>query len=246
MPKKWSGDEAFHLPAKQVEPYRLWFEFLKLAHVDPEIDVDYEHYKEWGPIWEMPFNEWWGSGRWRELFAADLGVRVVQHGEIVETDANAIVVRIPLKKEPRETLKDVSQLLEEHGAGAALAISASGKFALSEGYEKAFLKYLDRANMMLRLYRIWLDHAEVDKRGRISGTALDFYGWAKGRDDWIRERGYRYTRPMFPAAVRFYAEEIMAGKDTSQSRNRRQFMRYLQKARNLATNAASGVFPGKY
>jgi len=71
-------------------------------------------------------------------------------------------------------------------------------------------------------------------------------GWAKARDDLIRQRGYKYSRPMFPFSVRTYAEELMAGENTIHSNDRRQFMRYLAKARSLASNAASGVFPGKY
>lgn len=246
MPQTWSGDDYSELPAGQVEPYRLWFEFLKLAHVDPEVDVDYEYYEDWGPFWEMSFNDWWASERWRRLFAVDVELRVLERGSQVEFDADAIVVRIPLRKDARYTLKDLSQLLEQHDAGAKFDNAGSGKYALSEGYERAFLKYLDRANMMLRLYRIWLEHAHLDKRGRVGQTAVEFYNWAKARDERIRARGYRYTRPMFPSAVRFFAEEVISGKNTSASDNRRQFMRYLKKARNLATNAGYGVFPGKY
>ena len=32
MAKAWSGDGTYVLPARKVEPYRLWFEFLKLAY----------------------------------------------------------------------------------------------------------------------------------------------------------------------------------------------------------------------
>ena len=75
-------------------------------------------------------------------------------------------VHLPLGKDLKETLRDVQQLLEQHGAGTKLDTVAQGKFKLSEGYEKAFLKYMDRANLMLRLYRIWLDNAEYDRLAR--------------------------------------------------------------------------------
>ena len=39
----WSGDGTYYLPARQVEPYRLWFEFLKQAHRDAEIQIDHTH-----------------------------------------------------------------------------------------------------------------------------------------------------------------------------------------------------------
>lgn len=246
MPEKWSGDGTYYLPARQVEPYRLWFEFLKLAHTDPEIEVDYDHYADWGPFWDMTFNDWWSGARWRELFAVDAGVRVLEEGEHIESDEHAIIVRLPLSKDPRETLADVQQLLVQHNAGVKFDTVTRGKFALSDGYEKAFLKYLDRANFMLRLYRIWLKNADLDKKGRVRQTAVEFYDWAKTRDDLIRERGYKYSRPMFPFSVRTYAEGIMAGDAMAGSDDRRQFMRYLAKARNLASNAALGVFPGKY
>ena len=40
MAKAFSGDGEYVLPARKVEPYRLWFEFLKLALKDPDIKVD--------------------------------------------------------------------------------------------------------------------------------------------------------------------------------------------------------------
>ena len=246
MAEKWSGDGRYYLPARQVEPYRLWFEFLKLAHVDPNVEVDYDFYADWGPFWDLEFTEWWSGERWRTLFAVDAGVRVLDESESAKNDGHAIVVRLPLCRDVRETLKDVQQLLEQHEAGTKLETVAQGKFRLSDGYEKGFLKYADRANFMLRLYRIWLDNSTLDKRGRVKATAVQFYGWAKQRDDMIRAKNYKLTRPMFPFAVRTYAEAILADESITNSDEQRQFMRYLKKARNLATNAARGEFPGKY
>ena len=246
MSEKWSGDGKYYLPARQVEPYRLWFEFLKQAHRDPQINVDYELYADWGNFWEQSFNDWWTGATWRMLFAVDAGVRVLDERDSILNNKKAIVVRLPLSKDIKETLQDVQQLLEQHGAGTKLEPIVQGKFKLSEGYEKAFLKYTDRANLMLRLYHIWLDNAELNKRGRVKTTAVQFYQWAKQRDYMIRQRSYKLTRPMFPFSVRTFAEAILAGEDITNSDDQRQFMRYLKKARNLANNAACGVFPGKY
>lgn len=246
MAQKWSGDGTYYLPARQVEPYRLWFEFVKLAHIDPDISVDYDFYAEWGPFWDMSFNEWWSGETWRKLFAIDAGVRVLDVDEIIPNDEHAMLIRLPLGKDPKETLKDVQQLLEQHHAGTNLSTGISGKFALSEGYEKAFLKYLDRANLMLRLYRIWLENAEYDRKNQIKKTAYDFYEWAKARDTMIVARKYKYSRPMFPFALREYVDALDGGYNMTNSDEQRQFKRYLNKARNLARNAGSGVFPGRY
>lgn len=246
MSEKWSGDGRYYLAARSVEAYRLWFEFLKQAHRDKGIAVDYEFYADWGNFWEQSFSDWWAGETWRTLFAVDTAVRVLDESESIMNDGTAIVVRMSLSKDIKETLKDVQQILEQHGAGTKLETVAQGKFKLSDGYEKAFLKYMDSANFMLRLYHIWLDNEEMDKRGRVKKTAVDFYAWAKQREDMIKAKKYKLARPEFPFAVRTYAEAILAGDDITGSNEQRQFMRYLKKARNLANNAAKGEFPGKY
>ena len=246
MAEKWSGDGRYYLPARQVEPYRLWFEFLKLAHVDPNVEVDYDFYADWGPFWDLEFTEWWSGNRWRTLFAVDAGVRVLDAHHSLEHESQAIIVRLPLNKDPSETLKEVQKLLQRNKAGVRFNQLEQGRYGLSEGYEKGFLKYLDRVNFMLRLYKLWLKNIELDKKGRIGRTAMEFYEWAKGRDELIRQRGYKYSRPLFPYAVRAFAEGIKAGDNMTGSDERRQFMRYLNKAKSLANNAGSGIFPGKW
>ena len=246
LTKKWSGDGRFYLPARQVEPYRLWFEFLKLAHVDPDVTVDYHFYADWGPFWDLSFKDWWSGERWRSLFAVDAGVRILEDGETIQSDESAIVVRLPLNRFPSETLGEVQKLLQQHDAGVRFDTVRQGRFGLSDGYERGFLKYLDRANFMLRLYGLWLKNVDLDKRGRIGRTAVEFYEWAKARDDMIRERNYKYSRPMFPASVRTFAEGLKAGESMTGSDDRRAFMRYLAKAKTLASNAGRGDFPGKW
>lgn len=246
MRTKWSGDNSYHLPARQMEPYRLWYEFVRQAHRDSELNVDYEFYREWGDIWGKSFNDWWEEGTWRTLFAVSAKVRVLDERQAIKNDQQSIIVSLPLGKEISETLRDVKELLEGYNAGKVLASAPQVRFSLSDGYEKAFLKYTDRANLMLRLYRTWLDNAAFDKQGRINKTAVEFYTWAKDRDEMIRENNYKLARPMFPFSIRTFAEALIAGEDTAGSNERRQFMRYLQKARSLARNAARGEFPGRY
>ena len=72
--KRWRGDDEHRLPAQKVEPYRLWFEFLKLASKDPEIQIDKRFYQRWGSF-DADFDDWW-SAHWRDLFSVDIGVRV--------------------------------------------------------------------------------------------------------------------------------------------------------------------------
>jgi hypothetical protein len=244
MAKKWSGDGRFLLPAKQIEPYRLWFEFLKIAHVDPNISVDYDFYADWGPFWELSFNEWWTEDRCRTLFAVDAGVRVLDVGTSIDIDKDAIVVRLPLNKDSTETLEEVRKLLKQRNAGVKCDQVGQGRFGLSEGYQKGFLKYLNKANLMLRLYGIWLKNA--DEKGRLGKTAVEFYDWAMKRNALIKDKVYKLTPPEFPEGVKAFAKAVKAKDTTPYENERRAFDRYIDKAKKLATNAGAGVFPGRW
>ena len=82
---------------------------------------------------------------------------------------------------------------------------------------------------------------------------MTFYQWAKTRDDLIKERKYKYERPLIPFAVAEYARSLIAAEGATGRKDmmvssdyERQFKRYLSKARKLAANAAAGRFPDKY
>ena len=98
---------------------------------------------------------------------------------------------------------------------------------------------------MLRCYTYWLDLKDLKGKRRTSETAVAFYTWAKSRQETITTRRYKHEKPDIPIAVGTFAKAVIAGKNPTMS-DRRDFMRYLQKARNLSRNAAQGVFPGKY
>lgn len=88
-----------------------------------------------------------------------------------------------------------------------------------------FLKYLNRASFIVRLHVLWLKNFELDKRARVGRTAVEFYDWAKGQDDLIRKRGYKYRRPLVPSAVRAFAKGVKTGVDLTGSDDPRVFMR---------------------
>ena len=56
--RAFTGDHIKELPKGKIEPYRLWFEFLKLAlEIQPD-KVDKKFYAPWGDISKLTFNEW--------------------------------------------------------------------------------------------------------------------------------------------------------------------------------------------
>jgi hypothetical protein len=244
---KWSGDGRFYLPARQIEPYRLWFEFLKAASSDPAIRVDENFYSDWGDYKNQSFNEWWTGDRWKHLFAIDCEVRVLDESDMITNSDTAIVVRLPLKRDPRETIADVETLLEYHRASSCLTNPPRGKFALTKGYERGFAKLLLQMRALLRIYQIWLSHDRLQGRNRLAQTAVDFVQWTQSRRDLITKKKYKYEKPYLPSDVAEFAKMVMDGeKPASYTEERDGFKRQLRKAKNLARNAASGDFPGKW
>lgn len=261
--KKWKGDEVHLLPAQQVEPYRLWFEFLQLASKDETLTVNKKRYEPWGDYADLKFKAWW-STHWRNLFAVDLGVREVDHPKAIEKRSDReLIVRIPLYQDPKRSLAQVRELLKQRGASERLRDMAEGQFRLQVGDEDGalihpstrFLRNLPKVRLLLNVYRFWLSHAEADERRRLEKTAVSYFRWADGWNRQVREK--KWNRPLIeiPFALTTYVKHLEkrgARKRTSLyetddvSDHRRQIARYIRKARRLAENVAQGRFPGKY
>jgi len=271
MREKWAGDGKYALPLRQVEPYRLWFEFLKLALTDSDLDVDRDFYKEWGDVEGQTFNEWWGGSTWRTLFAIDNEVRLLDETSdtINSNSQTSIDVRIPLGKPIKDSLEDVRSLLEEHGVSQRLDSAPKGKFYLQpDNLDKGFLKQMRNARMYLRLYGFWLSYRnETNDYGKTKGdrtqlAALDWYDWATERNNEIETKGWNYEKVFIPTCMENWCGYLMEpnlpkwgetrmiqGEEKSPfapETSRRQVIRYIRKARNIARNVSEGVFPGYY
>ena len=261
--KKWKGDKTHLLPAHQVEPYRLWFEFLQLASKDNTLTIDRTVYARWGKYDELKFKDWWTS-HWRDLFAVDLGVREVTHLQGDDKpSAKEVVVRIPLYQDRKRSLAQVSEILERYGASERLKDMAEGQFRLQvdDGQDKLihpsirFLRNLPKVRLLLHIYRFWLSHAEADDRKRLEKTAISYFRWADGWNRQVREK--KWNRPLIetPFALTTYVKHLEKRGSRKRislyeaddvSDHRRQIARYIRKARKLASNVAVGRFPGRY
>lgn len=260
MASRWKGDEASQLPAAQVEPYRLWFEFLKLAMLDPDIEVDRTHYQPWGDVAAAKFNDWWPV-HWRELFSVDIGVQVLNLSESVPSQLDRMLtVQIPLYQNPKQSLAQVKALLELYDASGRLEEMAEGQFRLSLGaggshFSVRFLKNISKVRLLLNVYRHWLRHAGQGDRSRLEATARSYFEWADGWNRNVKERQWKRTLIDIPPAIRSYVE-YLDKRDASgrkrlstiddESDNRRQIARYIRKARKIALNVSQGTFPGSY
>ena len=263
MVKAYSGDGQYYLPARKVEPYRLWFEFLKLAHEDPDIEVDREFYADWGDVENLTFSRWWSGDNWRDLFAIDTSVRIIKPSEKRPKDDPSLLVRVPLGGDPKKSLEDIRQLLEEHEAGVRFDTQPVGRFSLSKNADKGFLNQntLMSTRVMYRMYAAWLKHSKKDRIRRTQAAASEVYDWATEWNNKIREKGWKRQPTYRPYCFEIWVNGWLRLGKTTKERQRNydadksggdpdtariQVQRYISRSRKLAANVARGEFPGRY
>jgi hypothetical protein len=257
------------IPAKNVEPYRIWFEFLQLAFRDPDLQVDENYYADWGDIADLSFDDWWDD-HWEYLFAVEIGVyRINKLSKLNQNRDNEIIVRLPLYRNIRETLKRVKEILEEHQGGDRLTDMRQGKyrFNIGDSIESAditatlpsvhFLRLLPKLEEMLGYYRFWVQTAGQDPEQRKSNTFINYFNWIE-EEKLRRQRTGNTERLYMPTGLSEYVQflKYQENKDTGQlgfeydslvnASARRQAARNFEKAKQIARNVSIGIFPGDY
>jgi hypothetical protein len=262
--QKFKGDNKYGLPAQQVEPYRIWFEFLNLALRDPSVRVHKALYHSWGDIENVKFDDWW-EANWRRLFSVDIGVSIFDPDSSHSSNPDKeIIVRVPLYQDPKRSLKQISSILNEKGASKRLKDMADGQFRLQIGRDSKathpsirFLRNLPKVRLLLNIYRYWIEHQGVDDRERLDRAVLSYYKWATTWNSKVKER--KWKRPIIevPFAMTAYVKyleekgsrkrlKLYESKSGDVSDHRRQIARYIRKARKLSVNVSKGIFPGAY
>ena len=221
-------------------------------------------YKSWGDVENLTFREWW-SDHWRDLFAVDAGVRLMENDETLGKTNSALAVRIPLSMNETSAIQEFRDLIREHGIGSRDAPRVQGRFALSQGSKQGFEKRMNTARCMLRLYGYWMQYEKEDRKRRVEKAALDYLDWGMDWETKIQEKkssSYRGGwRPYLPTCFRVYGEYLRSGKKVGQKQvgtfdkegkgtdaavARRMVIRYISKAKKIAANVGQGEFPGKY
>ena len=258
--QRWSGDGEFVLPAGFVEPYRLWFEYLKSAYADETIEVDHEHYAAWGDVQGLSFKLWWGKN-WRAIFAVKSRKVAVVDGDL-KSEPDSLLLRVPLSGSTDALLKQVRSILAKHEiVDGGVASEGQGQFKLADGYQKGFLNNLDRTRRYLRLYQFWLRHADKDRMKRLDAAARDFYNWGEQRKAKLASQNWTKPRPYVdvPIFYKVYVAWLDAKRSGRQRQKdlliqdrfemgnvrdaRRMITRDIARARTIAGSTAKGIFP---
>jgi len=265
MKRKWSGRDGKLLPAHQVEPYRLWFEFLKLAHQDETLVVDRKKYEPWGDIENLTFDKWWSS-HWQELFAIDVGVcEIPSIAAAKRLGERTVLLAVPLYQSPTKSLAEVRSILAAHAASDRIKSAPQGGFRLtvidksgrSIDPARRFLRNLGKVRLYLRIYRYWVESRQLEPRERLEHVTLSYFRWARAWNTKVRAKGWNRPIAELPGAIINYAGYLEkrgsrktkppAGLNADEVLDdRRQITRYIRKACAIGSNVAAGQFPGKY
>lgn len=135
--------------------YRLWFEFLKMAHKEPDLQANLalsaDFYAPWGDVQGQLFDPWWKEHK--HLF----GQTYVKEVDRVTAADNVLYVAIPLNQPASRSLVDVKELIE--GKQRARLVKQGGDPETVKTLSAAFGQYSFTQGVEIRgrvLYEIQL------------------------------------------------------------------------------------------
>jgi hypothetical protein len=266
--KAFVGDATHRLPRGKREPYRLWFEFLKLALKDRKIKVDRSLYKDWGDVANTKFNDWW-EDHWRQLFAVPAATKALKSSkEFQETlnDPDSIVIRVSLAENAKRRRKDIDDAIADAGKRYARPPNRTGKARFEVTAKRAMS--LDGLQKIYRMYQFW-----VAKGHDLEAAARAYYDWATVWNKKVENKKWNRKKISIPRFFPAYMEildKIAAGKlvvnrdgrfvkgevksggeDAFRGQEyyvdvRHKTRRYIRQAQKIAENVARGKFPGIY
>jgi hypothetical protein len=267
MASRFWGDGHYVLPTSSIEPYRLWFEWLKLAELDRELvgDPDHQiqftgnHYADWGDVQNVPFAQWWEEN-WRDLFGMTAGVIEIRPGQIVPQGDGFITLFVPLTGRRDKIAYQVDQIVAQHPAFEETEIRPTARYELTAGYDQGFTKRLTESRRYLQFYKFWLEQQTENENDRVDLAFRAFVDWHRNNnDEAIRLVGS--LKEPYKVYDRFLADRHLGarvnraeysishrrdGKQLTAERSRKAIGRDLAKARKIAQNVAKGQFPGDY
>lgn len=227
------------LPAiqSQKQLYRMWFEFLKMAHMEPaladKLGESASFYAAWGDVRSEKFDDWWKDHKY--LF----GETMVRSISSIPNSINALNVTIPLNLPVTKVLAEVKRLVEDRQIARLIADGKDplllkslhtgfGTFNITQGVEVR-----GRTLYEIQLaYSFWQDiHKPPVNTETVSEIVRRFRDRPKAK--WIP-----YILQMKPLPDR-------KGNLRYDEGQLRQVRRYLTKGYNVCLSVSHGEFPGR-
>lgn len=243
--RTFSSDFRHALPKGKREPYRLWFEYLKIADVLIPDKIDRSYYADWGDITEFPFDEWFEKN-WRMLFAIPASVTILQTLDdfrAAEADEDCVVIKISRAGTTTQKLDDLKKLIEAQFADKKAIKVEKPKYEISAKRSVHF----PSLRAKLRFLEIFQTQKTVES------TTLRYLEWAEGWNAKFAKRSSRRVSvpksiTRFGKSLRAYQAEITrlgrVKKTPEYNAARSDMVRFLKSAEKIMLNTAQGSFPG--
>lgn len=216
---------------KEIQPYRVWYEYLQTALNDKNYSnkVNKSFYKDWhlNLVKKQKFNQWIKNHE--HLFADSKIVDEIKLYEGKRTP-NTIMVEIPVSYTVRKIQVEIGKVVK----GKVAKTQTNKRFKIqikknfvSRPFDHFLWAYQFYSLGKYKLIEIWelVDKKQRDRQSKVSKRIENYKKTGKG----IRPRvvGGRYS------------EKDDKNKPIITSRN-------IKKAQTILTNVCKGIFPGNY
>ena len=243
--KTFSSDYVHALPKARREPYRLWFEYLKLAQKLVPEQVNHEYYAEWEVGSDVRFDEWFDR-KWQSLFAIPANVALITNEDdykAAEADGDSIIIRISRQGSKTQKIDDLRKLLDVTFGKKQIKTTAKPKFEITA---KRNVHYPS-----LRHKLRFLEFFEQKKT--VEDATVGYLEWATNWNTKVSTKSSRKTAipksiSRFGKALQEHREDLKhlgrAKKTPEYNAARSDMVRFLKSAQKIMRNAAAGRFPG--
>jgi hypothetical protein len=247
--KNFAGDPHYRLPKGKIEPYRLWFEYLKVSLRHPDIQVDQSIYVDWHVQLDTEFDAWW-SKHWRHLFATRAETAVIETVEDFEAalaDPRFAVIRVSLSGTKKQRIKDIEDALAgiRKPEGHARASPTKPLFSISA-----------KRSMNLKTLRGMLKFLQLheEKGWDLEEAALAYFKWSKEWNEKVRTKKWKRPLVYVPPFLAVFVEEIEKQRSTKRAGSRKvnnteqydvmrgQARRFIRRGEQILSNVAAGSF----
>lgn len=249
--KAFSGDLLHELPKGKIEPYRLWFEYLRYAIDTIPTRVNKKYYKEWGDISNCKFDDWF-QDNWKRLFANPASLSLVDSLDDADRslkEEGVILVRVRNSVPIRRQIADFTKLLSIFKGAERVTHKKQPDYVI---VSKRSINY-DTLRAMLKFLRLMQSYADIEV------ATKDYMKWAEAWNKKIKIRkNDKRTEIYIPAPISTFIEEMdLHEKEQKQLKRKLKksplynnaknaVRRFHRRAEKVVSNTARGQFPGEY
>ena len=214
---------------KELQPYRIWFEYLQTALNDKGLSkkIDRNYYKQWHLelIKEQTFNQW--IKEHEKLFIDKPPQIKLYKGK---RTPNTLLVEIPIALNVQEIIKEIGQAVK--GLVAKPEVNQTYKIVISRPLQTMPLDHFHWAWQFKQkdkhtLDEIWslVDDKQRERQKKVRKRVEQYKLTGKG----IRQRNVSASN----------TPKVQKNKSILISRN-------IKKAQKILDNVCKGIFPGHY